>query len=324
MLSVIVPIYNGEKYLSYCINSILTQTFTDFELLLINDGSTDKSGEICNDYAHKDSRIRVFHQKNSGVSCARCKGIKNATGEYITFVDADDELYKNSLEILMDNMDEDIDIVSSAAFANRIISSEDFIKYILTGKLLSSIWGYLFRKVLFSSYVADIPRSIPIGEDQLMNIKLALGQELKIKCIKEKVYLYRSNPNSITNTQKFTLEYEEYYMKERIRSIGKYKETFKNELNFNNLNTLENLIVCRVVVPYDRPWIKELIAWGKGRKLGLRHWMVLHIRHNLLCKYLLAVEKRIRKIVCLSRRYQIEIQRKVKKLVELVECRVNT
>ena len=90
IISVIVPAYNAEKYLRRCINSILAQTFTDFELLLIDDGSTDKSGEICDEYADKYARIRVFHKANGGVSSARNVGLDNAVGEYICFCDADD------------------------------------------------------------------------------------------------------------------------------------------------------------------------------------------------------------------------------------------
>lgn len=89
-ISVIVPVYNVEKYLRRCIDSILTQTFTDFELLLIDDGSKDESGKICDEYARKDERVRVFHKENGGVSSARNVGLDNARGEYISFCDADD------------------------------------------------------------------------------------------------------------------------------------------------------------------------------------------------------------------------------------------
>lgn len=89
-ISIIVPVYNAEKYLPQCIDSILAQTFTDFELLLIDDGASDNSGRVCEEYAQKDLRIRVFHQENAGVSVARNKGIEEAIGRYITFVDADD------------------------------------------------------------------------------------------------------------------------------------------------------------------------------------------------------------------------------------------
>ena len=85
-ISVIVPVYNVEKYLSRCIESILSQTFTDFELLLIDDGSTDRSGEICDEYAKKDARIRVFHKENSGVSAARNLGLDNAKGELVLLI----------------------------------------------------------------------------------------------------------------------------------------------------------------------------------------------------------------------------------------------
>lgn len=96
-VSVIVPVYNVEKLLQRCFDSILAQTFTDFELLLIDDGSKDKSGEICDGYAAKDSRIRVFHKQNEGVSTARNLGIDKAQGEWIYFVDSDDIVLPSAL-----------------------------------------------------------------------------------------------------------------------------------------------------------------------------------------------------------------------------------
>ena len=89
-ITVIVPVYNTEKYLRRCVDSILAQTFTDFELLLIDDGSTDGSGAICDEYAKKDSRVRVFHKEIGGVSSARNLGLDKAYGEWISFVDSDD------------------------------------------------------------------------------------------------------------------------------------------------------------------------------------------------------------------------------------------
>lgn len=90
IISVIVPIYKVEQYLSRCVSSILSQTFADFELLLIDDGSPDRCGEICDEWASKDYRVRVFHQENSGVSVARNRGLDHATGKYVVFVDPDD------------------------------------------------------------------------------------------------------------------------------------------------------------------------------------------------------------------------------------------
>lgn len=96
-ISIIVPVYKAEAYLHRCVDSLLAQTFTDFEVLLIDDGSPDRSGEICDAYAKKDARVRVFHQPNGGVSVARQRGVENAKGEWITFVDADDCLPQKSL-----------------------------------------------------------------------------------------------------------------------------------------------------------------------------------------------------------------------------------
>lgn len=101
LLSVIVPIYNVEEYLPKCLESIIFQTFQDFELILINDGSKDNSGSICEEYKKRDNRIRVIHQRNAGVSNARNKGLKNSTGKYVAFVDPDDTLEPNMYEILL-------------------------------------------------------------------------------------------------------------------------------------------------------------------------------------------------------------------------------
>ena len=110
-ISIIVPVYNVEKLLSKCVDSILNQNFKDFELLLIDDGSKDKSGLICEEYAKKDSRISVYHKTNGGLSSARNYGIEHALGEFITFIDSDDYVDKSMLEILYNNMIEnDVDL----------------------------------------------------------------------------------------------------------------------------------------------------------------------------------------------------------------------
>lgn len=111
-ISVIVPVYNTEKYLHRCIDSILAQTFTDFELLLIDDGSKDSSGSICDEYAAKDSRVRVFHKENGGVSSARNLGLDNAQGEWVTFCDSDDEVKKRWLQTFDENAADCLDMVS--------------------------------------------------------------------------------------------------------------------------------------------------------------------------------------------------------------------
>ena len=111
MISVIVPVYNVEKYLEECLDSIQNQTYSNIEIILVNDGSTDNSKEICEKYCKQDSRFLLINQENQGLSAARNKGVEISTGEYIVFVDSDDIIKTNYLEKLMQYMTEDVDIV---------------------------------------------------------------------------------------------------------------------------------------------------------------------------------------------------------------------
>ncbi|MCQ2584370.1 MAG: glycosyltransferase [Treponema sp.] len=113
-ISCIVPVYKSEKFIERCINSLLNQTYSNFELLLIDDGSPDNSGKICDDFALKDSRIKVVHKKNGGVSSARNIGVQNATGNYVCFVDSDDSVCNTYLEkLIKPSISDDVDIVIS-------------------------------------------------------------------------------------------------------------------------------------------------------------------------------------------------------------------
>ena len=120
-VSVIIPVYQAEKYIKSCIDSILEQSFSDFELLLIDDGSTDQSGAICDNYAQMDKRVKVIHQKNAGVSAARNAGLEICCGEYVTFVDADDCIDRGFLEYA-------VNVVSDSA-------ADIFFKWLVYGNL---------------------------------------------------------------------------------------------------------------------------------------------------------------------------------------------
>ncbi len=111
LISIIIPVYNAEFCLPRCLNSILDQDFKDFELLLVDDGSVDGSGGICDEYSEKDARIRVFHKENGGVSSARNLGLKEANGTWICFVDADDEMMPNGLKVMTEGISEDIGMI---------------------------------------------------------------------------------------------------------------------------------------------------------------------------------------------------------------------
>lgn len=119
LVSIIIPVYNVDKYLSRCVESVLNQTYMNFELLLINDGSTDSSGAICDYYAAKDSRIIVCHEKNEGVSITRNKGIKKSIGKYLTFIDSDDWVENDYIEsFFLDKESENVDLIIQGLFSD--------------------------------------------------------------------------------------------------------------------------------------------------------------------------------------------------------------
>lgn len=216
MISIIVPVYNAEKYLRETIHSILNQDFCDFELLLINDGSKDKSLEICNEVAQKYPQIRVFNQKNSGVSAARNKGLLEAKGEYISFVDADDLLEADMLGVLYRcakeyNADvvscgaglvEDGKIVKEEYGTNtlKIYDSNEALKFFLTGnKVNIGVWTKLFKKKL----IEDITflNDKRINEDKFFIFE-ALMKANKYVVYDVTKYLYCKREGSAT-TRKF-------------------------------------------------------------------------------------------------------------------------
>lgn len=178
LISVIVPIYNSAKTLHRCVDSILHQTYLNFELILINDGSSDNSGVICDKYVQKDSRVRVFHKENGGVSSARNLGIEEATGDFITFIDSDDWVDSNYLEEFMpfDN----IDFASNYYVAEgwpewvscpfeRKEYNKDNINEFFSSEFTSMnlICSKLFKKEIIDRYNIRFDNRISYGEDTL-------------------------------------------------------------------------------------------------------------------------------------------------------------
>lgn len=224
LVSVIVPVYKVEKYLAECIESVLAQTFKDFELILVDDGSPDNSGKICDDYAARDSRIRVFHKENGGVSSARNLGLDKARGEWITFVDSDDKLFPNALEALIKigKKDNSIDLVEgNISRTEKSFQEKQKIKirYTKTENYILKIgvtfntgpYAKLIRRSAFGNGEFDIPRWINKGEDHLMldRISLKIRNALKINI---PVYFYRENAQSVTSSVPLTMDYSIRYI----------------------------------------------------------------------------------------------------------------
>ncbi len=246
-LSIVIPMYNTERTLHRCVDSILAQTFTDFELLLVNDGSKDKSAEICDEYAQKDSRIRVFHKKNGGVTSARKTGVEKAQGEWMLFVDADDALpHTDVLQIWMNhavgnNYDILIGRKDTKSYGIDEISAEKNCSYAVGSDLFlpCAPWARLIRRSLFDVETFNIPREIIQGEDALMNIRLAFKNEKPVKLVSEHLYCYTENTDGATSKFKDSIDYETLYDKYRMQSIPEEaRSAFATEIASTRINGL--------------------------------------------------------------------------------------
>lgn len=215
-ISIIVPIYKCEQYIHRCINSILNQTFSDFELILVNDGSPDNCGEICEEYAKKDTRIKVIHQKNQGQSAARNNGVKEAQSEWIHFVDSDDIIHPKMLETLYKAViDNNVKISMCSAFEGETIPEDFNQNYNISSELLEMnednllhlskdlkyyywvLWGKLIHKSIFHKYPLTEGR---IYEDNAVVCKW-LHEAKKVAIVPSPMYFYYVNAESTTNTK---------------------------------------------------------------------------------------------------------------------------
>lgn len=205
-ISVIVPVYNVEIYLHRCIDSILSQSFTDFELLLIDDGSPDNCGKICDEYAEQDNRVRVFHKPNGGVSSARNLGLDNARGEWITFVDSDDYVADDYLQDLFtykENIDSDLVAISRMLDSGNsmvTLPSKEFTLLFSIYKFdkFCPPWGKLYRRNIIEQHNLRFNTQIHLGED-LMFVLSYLLQIKRITLISSCKYNYIDDrPDSLT------------------------------------------------------------------------------------------------------------------------------
>lgn len=203
-ISVIIPVYNVEAYLERCLNSILSQTFDDWECICIDDGSVDGSGKILDAYAKKDSRFVVIHQVNSGVSFARNVGLKRAKGNFITFVDSDDWIDSNTYEVAFRIAeDKNVDLVQWAFKKNNLKNfnlNEGFISLEKDWKYFTaSMWCKLVRKTVIRSKNLTFPIGVRLSEDRLFSFQCYLNSK-RAYYIPRAFYHYEIRGNSASHT----------------------------------------------------------------------------------------------------------------------------
>ncbi len=309
-ISVICPIYQAENYLKRCVDSILEQTFHDFELLLIDDGSRDRSGEICDEYARADHRVRVFHKENGGVCSARNFGLDNALGEYSIHVDPDDWVEPTMLEELYAKaVADNADMVICDFFINwekkQIYSSQSpssldhqIVLRELFNKLHASCWNKLVKCECFRKYGIRFPENLSIWEDTFVNASLCM-ENISIAYLDKAFYHYDyyTNPNSLvrSNSQK-CVESQKW-----IVSYFESRVDDKSILDSAKIATKERAFYSLIG---NGSQIKDLYPEVNETYLGLRNyanplwrWLALTIKYPSLLPVthgLLVIEESVR------------------------------
>ena len=238
LISVVIPVYNVEKYLNKCVDSVLQQTYSEIEIILVDDGSTDKSGKICDNYIKKDSRIKVIHKENGGLSSARNAGIENAIGEFICFIDSDDFIELEMLEKLVKSM---LDYNADMAICNRnhlFENGKKYVKFDMLNQIKEmnnlealfelnnfkyfdiSACGRLYKKSLFSNI------KFPVGklcEDYYVMYRI-IEMCNKILYISQPLYNYFQRKGSITKVPKLNYDFVNAAYEQMIYLSDKYPE----------------------------------------------------------------------------------------------------
>lgn len=214
-ISILVPVYKVEQYLKRCLDSVIRQSFTDWEMILVDDGSPDNCPEICDSYANKDSRIKVVHKSNGGLISARKAGYEHSSAEWIMFLDSDDWLTDDAMEFLYGHTDENTDVIRGG-FTNsdgagndtkednypfeegEITDNSVYMRRLYLQEVAPYLWGALYRRSLFSLKIFNIgiEEHISFGEDIVTNL-LAGVNVRKARYFTHQVYHYFKNPHSM-------------------------------------------------------------------------------------------------------------------------------
>lgn len=256
LFSIIVPIYNVEKYLKQCIESVINQTSSNFELILVNDGSPDNCPRICDEYSNMDSRIKVVHKKNGGLISARKAGAKEAKGDYVLCLDGDDWIKENYVEkfneiakrfnpdviccgCILANENENIDkpLTLKEGFYDKKEIENAFSEILIENNknkyFPPSIWGKAFKRELYLEQQLNVSEKITIGEDKACVVPCIYNAN-SMYIMPNPLYYYRYNDQSITKGHKVFRWEEPLLIREHlIKNIDYTKKDFLNQINRN-------------------------------------------------------------------------------------------
>lgn len=291
-ISVVIPVYNGEKYLRECVDSILAQSFKDYEIVMVDDGSKDSSGTICDEYATKYDFIHVYHKANEGINQTRRYGVKVAQGEWIAFSDQDDSMPMDALQSMWDKH-EDTDIVigfpDEPNIRKELTLEECQENAITSHSFPPTPWAKLYRKEILTEDIFVFPREIDGAEDMIMNIRLMFRLKRAPHLVFKKVYNFRRNTASVSHTKRASLKYEELFHNVRAASMPEWaQEKYLKATVFSRLNGLTGVGYSEpeVICDKSQPFLQQLREDIKrcNYKMNLQEWLLLNLRHAWMYK----------------------------------------
>lgn len=298
LISVIVPVYNAEDFLHRSVGSVLQQYYQHWELLLVDDGSKDKSGVICDELASKDGRIRVFHNVNQGAACARFYGVQQAKGELVCFMDADDSIPCDALSVLHDyyiKYQADIIVGSyrrmyaeggtyDCCLSFQKLTGKEYLFSLMSGnwKLYGPV-AKLMKKSLFAAQFPKISKQIKLGEDLLMNVYLST-QAQEVIFVPEVVYDYYMVDTSACHTHKYNVGYMQQYLGELEKILcGSKIERYGELISHYKLSVMQNIMIDDSNADYDSPYIRSIITDARNIRLSRKECVITWlIRYRIL------------------------------------------
>ena len=273
LFSLVIPIYNVEKYLKQCVDSVISQSFSDLEIILVDDGSTDGSPSICDSYASSDSRIKVIHKPNGGIVSARKAGTKEATGEYIACVDGDDWIEPDYFEKFAKVIEEHSPDIVCCGHIERSINGDsnhkklkersgyykkEDIEQLIFPDLLDfspQVWGKVIKRNIFTDIQLSVDDVIKMGEDACVVVP-SVYRANNMYILDDCLYDYRFNPSSISNNKTvFNLEEPKLIANHYLKQMDTANDGFKQQLYDTTLNRLYNRCISQFYL--DRPY-KEI------------------------------------------------------------------
>lgn len=277
LISIIIPVYNVAQFLPRCLDSVLAQTYSNWECLLVDDGSKDTSGAICDEYARKDGRFKVYHKQNGGVSSARNFALDRAQGDYVTFVDSDDwikedclkdsisEMQKNELDLLQfgyERRDGNGNISYQRHYGTAVLNHTQYLE---EGKLNVCVWGSVYRRSIIEENHLRFLDGLKLAEDQLFLCSFIVKSR-RLKSLSDSYYMYFVNQGSATKHQQ--TKDMLWSMEELERFASEYPETEKT-LQKSNQQFLVDILINHDLtrVEYNQLFLRYS-GPGIGRKIN--------------------------------------------------------